>query len=300
MNAKQSQGYGVLVILLILSLTVLSCGQGGGGGGQGETTQSSAVAATQPNGTGSSAGGDQTTTSQPPGEQTTAEASTTSSVPSAASLGSYRIHTVWRDGGDQGPIKDEWTTEYVANPLAVYHKAAGDMAIEMIFVGKTLWTKFMDQPWNRQELAEGDTANWASTLSQAKSPVDVEEQTPLEDAIQWLMGQSEVKIAKGSLTLVGQETVNGVGCKRYSVDSTYTYSVTYQAPMKGSATVTEGTKGVIWAADEGGFSPFVVRAQVLQTTTTKVEAGGSSTKTVHIEENVTDINSSDIVIAPPE
>ena len=67
-----------------------------------------------------------------------------------------------------------------------------------------------------------------------------------------------------------------------------------------SATLTEGTKGVIWVADEGGLSPFVVRAQVLQTTTTQVEAGGSSTETLHIEENVTDVNSSDIVIEPPQ
>ena len=60
------------------------------------------------------------------------------------------------------------------------------------------------------ELSEGETADWASMLSQAESLVDVEEQTPVENDIQWLMGQSEVKIAEGSLTPAGEETVNGV------------------------------------------------------------------------------------------
>ena len=45
------------------------------------------------------------------------------------------------------------------------------------------------------------------------------------------MGQSELKIAEGSLTSTGQETVNGVACKRYAVDSTYIYSVKYQVPL---------------------------------------------------------------------
>ena len=280
-------------------MATFSCGQSSGAGNESETTGSSTAETTEPTEATTPADGVQTTTSVP-SAQTTTQSGSSSTVGSGATLDSYRIHTVWRDGSDQGPIKDEWTTEYLADPPAVHHKAAGDMDMEMIFVGKTLWTRFMDQPWRQVELAEEEAADWASMLSQAESPVDVEEQTPLEDDIQWLMGQSELKIAEGSLTSTGQETVNGVECKRYAVDSTYIYSVKYQAPLDVSATVTEGTQGVIWVADEGGLSPFVVRAQVLQTTTTQVEAGGSSTETLHIEENVTDINSSDIVIEPPQ
>ncbi len=301
MNGKQIHGYGVLVILLIISLTAFACGGPGDGDGQDETTQSSAVGSTEPSGSGSSAvTGGQTTTSQSSGEQTTVPAgSTTTAATSGGDLTSYRIHTTWRDGSREGSIKDEWTTEFVADPLAVHHKAAGDMDMEMIFVGKTMWTRFMDLPWQKAELPEGETADWASMLSEAESLVDVEEQTPVEDGIQWLMGQPEVKIVEGSLTLAGEETVNGVTCKRYTVDSTYTYNVEYQA-LSAKATITEGTQGEIWVADQEGWSPFVVRAQLLQTTTTQLEGGPSVAETVYIEEDVTDINSSDIVVEPPQ
>ncbi len=301
MNGKQIHGYGVLVILLILSLTAFACGGSGDGDGQSETTQSSAVGSTEPSGSGSSAvTGGQTTTSQSPGEQTTVPAGSTTTAASGGDLTSYRIHTTWRDGSREGPVKTEWDTAYVADPLAVHHKAEGDVDMEMVLVGKTLWTRFMDLPWQKTELPEGETADWASMLSEAESLVDVEEQTPVENDIQWLMGQSEVKIAEGSLTPAGEETVNGVTCKRYTVDSTYTYSVEYQAPLSAKATLTEGTQGEIWVADQEGWSPFVVRAQLLQTTTTELEGGPSGTEIVYIEEDVTDINSSDIVIEPPQ
>jgi hypothetical protein len=71
-------------------------------------------------------------------------------------------------------------------------------------------------------------------------------------------------------------------------------------PLTAKATITESTQGEIWVADQGGWSPFVVRAQLLQTTTTQVEGGPSGTETVYIEEDVTGINSSGIVIEPPE
>ncbi len=210
-------------------------------------------------------------------------------------LTSYRIHTTWRDGSREGPVKTEWDTAYIADPLAVHHKAEGDVDMEMVLVGETLWTRFMDLPWQKVDLPEGETPDWASMLSEAESLVDVEEQTPVEDGIQWLMGQPEVKIVEGSLTSAGKETVNGVACRRYTVDSIYTYNVEYQVPLTAKATITESTQGEIWVADQGGWSPFVVRAQLLQTTTTQVEGGPSGTETVYIEEDVTDINSSGIV-----
>ncbi len=296
------QGRGVLLILLILSLTALSYGLLGCGAGGGQTTESTLTGATQSNGT--------VQTTAPAGPSSTAGPATTAGTSSTAGpsttgaaagdVSSYRIHTVWRDGSDQGPIKDEWNTEFVADPLAVHHTATGDMRMEIIFSGKSLWTKIMDQPWRQTDVAEGDTAGWASLLSQEQSPVNVEEQTPLAKDIQWLMGQPSVKIAEGGLTPAGQDTVNGVTCKRYNVDSTYAYTVKYQAPLTGSATITEGTKGDIWVADQGGWSPFVVRAQLLQTTTTQVAGGGSSAETVYLEQNVADLNASDIVIEPPQ
>ena len=58
------------------------------------------------------------------------------------------------------------------------------------------------------------------------------------------------------------------------MDSTYTYNVEYQG-LSAKATISEGTQGEIWVADQEGWSPFVVRAQLLQTTTTQVEGGPS-------------------------
>ena len=185
MDGRHIKGYGALIlllVLLVLALPTFSCGESSGAGNEDETTGSSTAETTEPTEATTPADGAQTTASVP-SAQTTTQSGSSSTVGSGAALNSYRIHTVWRDGSDQGPIKDEWTTEYLADPPAVDHKAAGDMDMEMIFVGKTLWTRFMDQPWRQVELAEEEAADWASMLSQAESPVDVEEQTPLEDDI---------------------------------------------------------------------------------------------------------------------
>jgi hypothetical protein len=295
METRRIQGTAILAILLVLSFGVLACGGDGDDGGT-QTTKPSAVETTEAGGTGSSVAGDQTTSSLP-GEETTVQVSSTAAGNApTGDASSYRIHTVWRDGTSEGAITSQWDTEYASDPLSVHHKAEGDMSMEIIFIGQTLWTKIMDQPWQEMELPEGDTSDLESMLAQTEQMMDVEEQTPLQSEAKWLMGQSEVKIAEGGLTLAGEETVNGVACKRYTVDSAYSYGVKMPEPINMS-TITEDTQGEIWVANDGGF---VVRARLLQTTTTKVEGGPSSSEAVYIEEDVTDVNSSDIVIEPPK
>jgi hypothetical protein len=341
MNGRSLNSHRVLLVLLILALVAVSCGQRGGTEGQAtqspaakateppkaqptavteqatpepaaeqptdqpvptetsESTESSAVEATEPPEAEPTKAGEEATPSPPP-EEPTAQAGSSSAAAPGATMKSYRIHTTWQEGSAEGTLKSQWDTEYVAEPLAYHHKAEGDAQMEVIAIGQTLWTRFADMPWRETQLAEEDLAGLAESMSQAQSPVKVEEQTPLEDDIQWLMGQPSLKIAEGSLTPAGQETVNGVACTRYAVDSTYSYNVEYQAPLKGNATVTDLIQGDIWVADQGGWPPFVVRSQVLQTSTTQVEGGASSTDIEYIEGNVTDINSSDIVIEPPQ
>jgi hypothetical protein len=326
MNGVQFKGHRVLIVLLIFALTAVSCGERGGGS-EGQATQSPAAKATEPPKaqptartapTGTSEATEspaveatepaeaaptevsEEATPQPPPEEPTAQAGSTPATASVATMKSYRIHTTWYEGAAEGPVKSQWDTEYVADPLAYHHKGEGGTPMEAIVIGQTMWTRFEDMPWREVQLAEEDLADWANSMSQGESPMKVEEQTPLEDDIQWVMGQSQLKIAEGSLTPAGRETVNGVACKRYTVDSTYTYNVEFQAPLTGSATNTELIQGDIWVADQGGWPPFVVRAEVLQTSTTQVEGGASSAETEYIESNVTDINSSDIVIEPPQ
>lgn len=339
MNRKRSKAHVVAVVLLMLALSAISCGSddAGKGGEVGqspaaasaslveaqptageqatpqlpaepaiapdvsspthEATEAAAAEATEPAEIEAPAGGVEAT-AEPTVEQPTGQVSPTAAA--SATLDSYRIHTTRRGGGRDGAVKSEWDTEYVAQPFAVHQKGEGEVDMEVVFIGSTLWTRVMDQPWRKVELTEEEAAGWSSLLSPGESPVSVEEQAPLEDSIQWLQGQPQLKIAQDSLTLVGPETVNDIPCRHYTVDSTYPYTVKYQAPLSGSAKVTVVLQGDLWVADQDGWPPFVVRAELLETTTTQVSGGPSSTASEYVEQNVTDVNSPDIVVEPPE
>ncbi len=212
-------------------------------------------------------------------------------------LASYRVHMIEHEGDSQGAVKDEWKAEVVLSPLAVHYVASseGQQTMEIIVVGDSVWTKIADMPWRQTKQA--DMSEWL-TKTESTNAVDVQEDVPLEDSIVWLMGQSGLHIAKGSLTPAGEEDVNGVKCIKYTVDSTYSYTATFTVPIKASGHVTYQDQGEIWIADQAPSPSFVVRAQLTEVATTQVGTN-SKTETTYIEEEVTDINTP-ITIQPPE
>ncbi len=324
MSVKRSLARSLLLAaVLVASLLLSACGGAGPTSTTLPPTQPASVQATQPVATqpaatntvkaGPGAGG--STAAAPTAKSTTipkataaatatatkiptAEAEATSATGMATGPASYRVHTVTRQDDAQGEVKDEGLVEVVMDPLAFHQTTTGDTQMEVIVVGQTLWMRFEDMPWNETDLSDEDLAASLQQFSQSELPVSIQDQTPLEDEIAWLLGQSSLEIAKDSLTRAGEETVNGVRCKHYLVDSTYTYTVEMTTPIQATSKVTILVQGEIWVADKAGWSPFVVRAWVTQMSTTEV-SGHSSTDTVYVEQEVTDINEP-ITIEPPQ
>ncbi len=114
------------------------------------------------------------------------------------------------------------------------------------------------------------------------------------------MGQPDFEIAEGGLTAAGTESVNGVPCRKYLVDSVYVTTVTFTTPIKQTAKNTVQLQGEIWLADRAAWPAFAVRARLLETLTTEIAGGPSDTNVRYIEQDVTDVNSPDIVITAPE
>ena len=286
---------------LILSLLLISCG---GPAPTKAPTQPPAVQATKPPATQPAVATKAPT--QPPATKvpvaqptkvatTQPSAGTTLPVSGATS---YRIRTIEHEGDSGGPVKSEWLQDVIVQPLAMHYVMTqnGREAMEMIVVGQSLWTKMMGGSWRETQLTDLGTSLAGIDQSGA---VNVQEDVPLEDDLGWLMGQRRLYIAEGSMTPAGEEEVNGVPCKKYTVDSTYSYTTTLPAPLNATGKVTLLDTGEIWVADKSGWTPFVVRAQLTEVSTT--EAGSASnTTTIFIEQDVTDVNSPDITIQPPQ
>jgi hypothetical protein len=155
----------------------------------------------------------------------------------------------------------------------------------------------MGGPWTRSELSADE--DWQTTINPEDLPVEIQSDAQLDTSIEPLMSQMTFNFVEGSLTLVGEEIINGVPCKHYTVDSTYTYTTTFTEQITASATITEHYVGDIWVADKAGWQAFIVQARLAKTTKT-VATGAIGQEDEYIEMDVTDINSPDIVINPPE
>jgi hypothetical protein len=238
--------------------------------------------------------------------QPTAEASATSrpratprptvagAQPSGGGLSSYRIHGERRENDSEGPTTSEWDLEVILSPLAYHLKSEGDAEMEVIVIEQTVWTRIGEQPWRQMDLPDDQSPD---DLLGGETGVTVETDVPAEDSIAWLMGGHSLHIAQGSLTEAGSDTVNGVRCRRYTVDSQMSETVTMTVPVEATAVNTYVTQGELWVADEAGLPSFVVRARVTEAVTTEV-GEASSTVTEYMEQDVTDVNGA-IEIQPP-
>lgn len=294
--------YVLLALLLSLSLMTLSCGS------ESEVTQPPAAQATQPSAEQPAPAGEGATSpakqATPAGEKTTPPTEEKTKPPSGSSdtsglfanpddtLDSYRMRTTMRLLEGEGAFAEgEMTTELesVREPPAhrvVMYDSSESMAMEIILIGDTTWMNMGDGTWIKsQSGTETQTAVGGTNF-----------QADLEDILQDMAGGTK---------LVGQDTVNGVRCKRYTVNADFSMPVPLpedasQEALQFLPKEMEGhIEGEIWVADQSDLPAVIVRSETTQEITLKY-ASRDDEKMVYEEvRDLYDINTS-ITIEPPE
>ena len=176
-------------------------------------------------------------------------------------LNSYREYTVMRDGGPDGTALSELTAEWSAATSASWYTVGygGNVAMEEITIGNTRWTRMGDSPWLEETLTTEERATWESKMSLAQlwgdaSEVEEELEAVLPEGIELVPAQIFPLDIKAAMVFDGEETVNGVDCRRYTVDTDLDYTREDGSHTTGHAT------GVIWIANQSGMPPIIVRA----------------------------------------
>ncbi len=207
-------------------------------------------------------------------------------------LQSYRIRTVMRlpEEDVESPVEQvsifEWDTATSASRMVV-------ACIEEITIGDKRWRKIKDNPWTEETLTPEEQAAWERKMSFAQfwgDPEVLEEEleAALPESVELVSAQIFPVPIKAAMVFDGEETVNGVHCKRYTVDTDLDYTRENGSHTTGHAT------GVIWVADQEGIPPVIVRA--LMDEDLVIDGNPSHPSWEH---NITDINQP-VTIKPPE
>ncbi len=287
-----------------LKLLAAAAGQSSGGAATATaqpTAETAETSAAEP--TGEAA---EISTAEPTGEAaatatpkpTAAGSQPTPSNAGAAGTGpkAYRIREVHREGDSSGPVSQEWTIDVIRQPLAYHYLDMGKQAMEVIVVGDSLWTRIGEMPWRETKQAEIGP----DLIELGKSnPMDIQEGVPLENDLAWLLGQPHLRIAEGSTVPAGKEEANGVPCNKFTINSIYFYTATLPAPISATGVVTFEDRGEMWVAAQSGWPSFPVKVQVTEIVTTTAP-GGSNVETSYLTQEITEINSPEIEIAPPQ
>ena len=199
----------------------------------------------------------------------------TGTVAGLDGLDSYRMRMTMRmpnaDGSGWGPderMEMEWVRQPEASRI-VMADASGSVELEMISIGDDTWMK-MGDAWMHVGADQGAQA--------AGTPVDLD---------------SIVEEIRGGMTLVGEETVNDVHCKHYTVDSEFSIEMP-DPTAEGPRAVTGHIKGEMWLADESDLPAIVIRSKA----ETEMVLSGGEPMTMYDERDVYDINVP-ITIEPP-
>ena len=285
--------YIFLAILLIFSLAVVSCKSGDGSdkGGEDQATQPPAAQATVEKATSAE------------GQPTEPAAADEKANPPAGSSGvtglfanpqesldSYRMRTRMVQKEGMGVLGEEMTTEmaWVRDPEASHttlHDSSGDVMMEIIVIGDDTWTSMDGETWMHTKSGTDEEA-----------PFSLEDfQASLEDILQDL---------ESSLKEVGQDTVDGVRCKRYTVDADFSlpFPIPEEAPAEAQQFLPkemEGhIEGEICVADERGLPEVILRSQTTQEMTLKFASDKEEKMAYEEERELYDINEP-ITIEPP-
>jgi hypothetical protein len=204
-------------------------------------------------------------------------------------LDSFRQRTTMQTQLEDGSWAPEITMEtaWVREPEPARHMVmsgpSGLGDIETITIGQKQWTK-MGEMWVMSEAEE--------ELPQGGLPSDWEQ----------LMREAQ-EATEGGMVLVGEETVNGVACKHYTVDASITIPFPVPADADEEAlemVPTEATvhqKGDMWVADQRDLPQVVIRSQTEAQMVLK-RASGDMTTIMKQEMELYDINEP-ITIEPP-
>ncbi len=220
-----------------------------------------------------------------------------STLPLGASLNSYRTQVVVRMNDAEGPISEQWESSVVMDPLAFHQVITGEGTLEMLYVEGTFWTYMEPLGW-RATVLTAEEAEGLSGMAASEPSMTLDPAVQLDTSITWLPAQYRLSLVEGSYSAVGKETIEGVACQHYTVDSTYPYKVTIQQPVVMSAEVTIRTQGDLWIADQSGWDPILMKAEVIEVTTTTTSAG-TVEETEHVDMRVYDVGEP-MEIVPPQ
>ena len=235
-----------------------------------------------------------TATPVPPSPTPVAEAKPSMLVASPEdTLDSYRMRTTMRLLEGEGLLGEEFNTEqaWVREPPAshtVMYGSSGGMAMEIITIGDSNWVK-VGGTWIKSEGEQG-----AGGVSSSAAQENLK--ASLEDILQDM--ESAMKPA-------GEDTVNGVRCQRYTVDTEFSMAfpipedVPEEARQLMPTEMAGHVKGEICVADQQGVPPVIVRSQTTQEITVKYASRDDETMVYEEERDLYDINEP-ITIEPPE
>lgn len=161
--------------------------------------------------------------------------------------------------------------------------------MEEITVGDTRWTKASDGPWVEETLTAEEQATWEQQWSLAQFwGIEEDLEASLPEDVFLVPGQIFPLPIKAAMVFDGEETVNEVPCRRYTVDT----NLDYDSELGHT---TGHAKGAIWVAHHDSLPPVVVRTQMDEDLTI---GDGPPTHTLW-DVNMLDINQP-VTIEPPE
>jgi hypothetical protein len=170
-----------------------------------------------------------------------------------------------RQGGADGPVQIEFIAEWNAATSAsrTIIRNAEMATIEEVTIGQARWMRMGDNPWIEQTLTPEEQSTWASKISLAQLWGDANEvkdelKATLPEDVELVPAQMFPMDIKEALVFDGEETVNGVHCKRYTVDTDIDY--TQDVPGGGEMHYVGHATGVIWVADQSGIPAVIIRA----------------------------------------
>jgi hypothetical protein len=288
----------ILTILLLFSLTTLSCALLGGKEGTSPTAQPPAAGKDQPPTKEETSSADE---DQPPAKEETPSAD--EDQPPAASSGagglfsdpqealdSYRTRSTMTLREGEGMLGEAMTTElaWVRDPEAqhtVMYGADDSVMMETIVIGDDTWTSMDGETWMHV------------TAASEEQPTGVDDmQVDMED----LMRQMQ-----GGMVKAGTDTVDGVRCQLYDVDADY--SMPFPLPEDASEEMSQfmptaisgHVTGQICIADQRSLPQVIVRSVTTQETTLEYESRDDETMVYDQEYELYDINKR-IAIEPPQ